>query len=48
MSLWQFAACIDGFNRANAPDEASSEPMSPDEFDKLLDKHAGWIGRQVH
>jgi hypothetical protein len=35
MSLWQFAACVDGFNRANG---AESEPdaMNPSEFDDLL------------
>lgn len=31
MSLFQFAACVDGFNKANSPDDAPEAPTD-DEF----------------
>jgi hypothetical protein len=35
MTLWEFAACVDGFNRANGGDERP-EPMTPEEFDEAV------------
>ncbi len=35
MSLWQFAACVDGHNRANSPDEVV-DPPTTDEFHDLV------------
>ncbi|BBF93383.1 hypothetical protein [Blastochloris tepida] len=47
MSLWQFAACIDGWNRANGA-EVPPEPLSPGEFDDLLARHADFVTHTVH
>lgn len=49
MSLWQFAACVDGYNKANSPDD-EMEPLSPEEFDDMLARHADWVsgGGAVH
>lgn len=42
MSLWQFAACVDGFRRANEGDE-QPEPMTADEFDDMLQRHENFL-----
>jgi len=34
MTLWQFAACIDGWNRAHQPED-KLEPPSDEEFDAM-------------
>lgn len=43
MSLWQFAACIDGYRRANETGEESPDPMTPAEFDQMLDRHRDFM-----
>lgn len=45
MSLWQYAACVDGFRAYNSPD-AKPEPMSDEAFDDLLERNADWIAKQ--
>lgn len=35
LTFWEFAACIDGYNRANGADEMP-EPMSGEEFDEAV------------
>lgn len=35
MTIWEVAACVDGFNRANGA-EAPVEPPSNAEFDEML------------
>lgn len=35
MTLWELAACADGFNRANGGEE-TVQPPSNDEFDQML------------
>lgn len=42
MSLWQFAACVDGYNRAHGGD-GKPEPMTPDEFDAMCERNAEWL-----
>ncbi|MFC7399592.1 hypothetical protein ACFQU1_20475 [Chelatococcus sp. GCM10030263] len=42
MSLWEFAAAVDGWNAANVG-ETTVEPMSAEEFDDLVEKYA-WVG----
>jgi len=42
MSLWQFAACIEGYNKAQGGED-KPEPMSSDEFDAMLERHADWL-----
>lgn len=37
MSFWQFAACVDGFNKANAPDDPA--PPSNAEFDNFVARY---------
>lgn len=32
MSLWQFAACVAAWNRANSPEPPGAGPMSDREF----------------
>lgn len=44
MSLWQLAACVDGYNAANSPEE-EIDPLSGDEFDAMLSRHADWINQ---
>jgi hypothetical protein len=41
MSLWEFAAAIDGWNAANGA-ETAVEPMSAEQFDDLVEKYA-WV-----
>jgi len=41
MSLWEFAAAIDGWNAANGG-ETAVEPMTADEFDAMVEKFA-WV-----
>lgn len=36
-SLWEFAAAVDGWNRAQGGDQP--EPMSPERYEALLEKH---------
>ena len=38
MSLYQFAACVDGVNKANSPDE-SVEPPTDEEFRAAKEAH---------
>lgn len=38
MSLWQFAACIDGWNRANGG-PSRPEPPSLEEFEAMKRAH---------
>jgi hypothetical protein len=49
MSLWQFAACVDGHNKANSPEE-EIDPLSASDFDDMLSRHADWIqaGARTH
>jgi hypothetical protein len=35
LTLWEFAACVDGFNRANGGEE-EPEPMTAEEFDRAV------------
>ncbi len=42
MSLYEFAACVDGVNRANDT-EQNPEAMSPAEFDDLLERHSNFM-----
>lgn len=35
MSLWQFSACVDGFNTANGA-EATVDAPSPEEFRDMV------------
>jgi hypothetical protein len=35
LSFWEFAACVDGFNRANGGDDLP-QPMSAQEFDVMV------------
>lgn len=42
MSLWEFAAAVDGHNRAHNPEEPL-EPLTEAEFDDMLARHADWI-----
>lgn len=44
MSLWQFAAVIEGWNRAHGAEEGPPS-MTGDEFDALVEKHAAWLAR---
>lgn len=37
MSMWQFAACVDGYNRAQGADEAVAPPTA-DEFHEMVAK----------
>lgn len=42
MSLWQFAACVDGYNSANSTED-EIDPMSVDEFDEMVARNADWL-----
>jgi hypothetical protein len=42
MSLWEFAASVDGWNKANNPEEPI-DPLSVEDFDDMLSRHADWI-----
>lgn len=39
LSLWQFAAAVDGWNRAQSGGADKPEPMTSAEFDELLKKN---------
>lgn len=38
MTLWEFHACVEGWNRAHDPD-AAPPPMSNERFDELMREH---------
>jgi transposase len=38
MTMWELAACVDGFNRANAPSEDLAPPTD-EEFDRMLEAY---------
>lgn len=38
MTMWELAACIDGYNAAHGG-ESEPEPMSSDEFDDMVERH---------
>lgn len=42
MSLWEFGAAVDGWNRANGADEGSGGALSSKEKDELWD----WLQQQ--
>jgi hypothetical protein len=37
MTLWELAACVDGYNAAHG--DPDPEPMSSDEFDDMVSRH---------
>jgi len=37
--VWEIAACIDGYNRANAPDGGPVDPPSVEEFEAAKAAH---------
>lgn len=37
MSLWQFSACVDGFNKANGAEEMP-EPPTADEYYDMIER----------
>lgn len=39
MTLWEFGACVSGWNRANSSDDAALPPPSPEEHDALIAKY---------
>lgn len=41
MSLWQFIACVDGWNAAHGGDDGGDGPPSAEEFERGL-KALGW------
>lgn len=40
------AAAIDGFNKANSPDE-DIEPMSAEDYDDMLARHSDFINQSA-
>lgn len=38
MTLWEFAACLEGYRRANSPPD-KPETMSPEEFRAGIERH---------
>jgi hypothetical protein len=38
LSLWQYIAAVEGYNRANSG-EGPSEPPTSDEYDEMLRRH---------
>jgi hypothetical protein len=45
-SLWQFAACVDGWNRTHGA-EPKPEPPTDEEFDEMLELSAELEARQL-
>lgn len=46
MSLWEFAACVDGFVKANGGTEEATAP-SPEEHLAMLEKMNAMTSRQI-
>lgn len=46
MSLWEFAACVDGFVKANGGTEEAAAP-SPEEHLAMLEKMNAMTSRQI-
>jgi hypothetical protein len=38
MTLWEFAACADGYRKAHAPPEMP-DPPTPAEFEQMVQRH---------
>ena len=43
MTMWEYMACIKGWNRANG--SAKGEPMSDEDYDALCRLGDAWNGR---
>jgi hypothetical protein len=41
MTLWELAACVDGYNAANGGDPAV-EPPTEEELEDMMQRHA-WV-----
>jgi hypothetical protein len=46
MSLWQLAACVAGWNKAQGG-ESQPEKMTEADFDAMLERNANWMS-SVH
>jgi hypothetical protein len=41
MSLWQLAACVDGWNKAHGAEDKPE--VTNEDFDAMLERHADWM-----
>jgi hypothetical protein len=46
-TLWELAACVDAYNRANGAEE-QPEPPSSQEFDDMIARHSAIVTMAVH
>lgn len=46
MTLWQFAACVDGWNRTHGAEQDKIEPPTDSEFDALLSERTERLANQ--
>lgn len=42
LSLWEYAAAMDGWNRAQGGEEEAPDLTSAD-FDEMLERHSEWM-----
>ena len=46
MTVWEFAACVEGFNRANNPKQDAPD-MTPEEYDALCELGDMWSAQSA-
>jgi len=43
MSLWEFAACLEGYRKANTSDDEPLAPPTAEEFRAMIEARAGVV-----
>ena len=47
MTLWELAACVDGYNKAHGGDDDEPPEMSGAEFDAMVARHAPVVSKRL-
>lgn len=48
MSLWEFAACTEGYRRAHSTEEEKPVPPTAEEFRTMIERHAEMRARTLN
>jgi len=48
LTLWELCAVIEGWNRSQSDGKPPVDPMSPEEFDEMVERHRPIANATVH